>query len=157
MHVELKKLAPWMAHVVDSLAERLTHANMRIHPLLTGSCLYNVINQLCLLLPDIALDSGREYASETTFDSGEIIARIALDLALPISRARAVLEALSAMDVVELVGTQALRVPDPLRLRQFRDYCRALAEDRAAPDAAREFYAIYLEVAEMVAVADVFE
>ena len=42
-------LPPWMGKIVDSLADRLRQANIRVHPLLNSNCTYHLLNQIRLL------------------------------------------------------------------------------------------------------------
>ncbi len=151
MQAELKKLAPWMGQIVDALAQRLRVANARIHPLLTGSCLYNVVNQLVLLLE---MSQGSNPSGVVCdLPAAAVEKRIALDLALPSERVAAILARLGAEGFLQASGNPLiLRVDDFELLRGFSDHCRGLALQAEIEDTpqARRFQEAYQNILEAV-------
>jgi CRP-like cAMP-binding protein len=147
---EMKKLAPWMERIVDGLAHRLHDTSTRVHPLLSGNCLYNVTNQLVLIL-DLSCRGTGDGCAVCDLPMAAVVKRIALDLALPSDRIVAVLEALAAFDQVDVRDDGTLRVADLARLHRLADYCRDVvtSDDPATVHGSDEFGPLYSELIEM--------
>ncbi len=94
MQNALAKMPGWMGGVVRSLARRLRAANVRIHPLVCGNCVYPVLNQYRLLRQLVMAERRKRKRPERKgwgLSMDLVVRQIAVNLAVPPERVHKVL------------------------------------------------------------------
>jgi serine/threonine-protein kinase len=101
IQAEMRKIAPWMGKVVNSLTSRLRQANEKIHPLLFGDCLMHVARQIRLILP-----------AGMSAEQDVLVSEIARSLALPYDHVAAAMERLLAANILARQPDNSLSIKD---------------------------------------------
>jgi len=123
----LKKLPRWIEKIVQSLAGRLTDANAKINPHLTGDVLFFVLQQLRLIYKDRLQDA----AEPASLAAGSIVEEIAENLGIAQQKVIEALKNAALQKLITYDGVE-LSVPDMDELAQFIRFGRGFYKTSAA-------------------------
>jgi serine/threonine-protein kinase len=116
----LKNLPPYAEKMVKTLTRRLQTANAIIHPHLAADCSPFVLQHMCLVLKDIAT-----IKREFVVSLNKICSRISIDLGLPVSKVKKVLENAAKENLVTIQEEQII-VDDINRIMHIADLAKFL-------------------------------
>ena len=120
----LGQLSPWMGTVVDSLAQRLRTANVKMHPLMSEDCSYHVLNQLRLIYchwstPKIVPATGEAIA---IIDTGKTAQEIATNLSISKEKVLILLSLLLDFSLLKPYEKKYFFIPNFELFCQFIEY-----------------------------------
>lgn len=121
MEQNLKKLPPFMEHIISSLTDRLRIANERVSIFSTMDCTYAVLQQFRLIFKDKAGDNVNAGIQER-----KMIEKITENLGVPKDRAREVINRAVRLKLILRKGDY-LQIPDMTVLKQFIQFSKTLA------------------------------
>ena len=122
----LEKLPPWMGKVVHALVERLRATNANVHPLLSSSCSYHVLNQLRMVYLCHSHPQVDEFTGESvpTLHIDNTVREIAMNLCIDNERVTIVIASLMDQSIIDSFDYQHLWIPNFGLFCRFLDYLK---------------------------------